>query len=70
VWGQSLVKQPLLPNPEDFGWTKASNRWMAKWLKEASVAKTPARFPRPQYGCLTIFGQKYMSQKNCLAYLG
>ena len=32
VWGQSLVKQPLLPSPADFGWKYSLNRWVAKWM--------------------------------------
>ena len=27
VWAQSLVLDPILPSPEDFGWKKADSKW-------------------------------------------
>ena len=36
VWSQSLVKQPFIPSPEEFGWTRETSSrsisWKPKWL--------------------------------------
>ena len=31
IWSQSLVRQPLLPNPSQWGWEKQENGWVPVW---------------------------------------
>ena len=34
VWGQALIKAPVLPSPADFGWVweASSGQWIIKWM--------------------------------------
>jgi len=31
IWRQSLVRQPLLPNPSQWGWDKQETGWVPVW---------------------------------------
>lgn len=31
VWGQTLVRQPLLPSPSEWGWQRQGNIWTPYW---------------------------------------
>ncbi|KXJ13180.1 hypothetical protein AC249_AIPGENE28202 [Exaiptasia diaphana] len=31
VWGQTLLRQPVLPNPSDWGWHQEDNLWSPHW---------------------------------------
>ena len=31
VWGQSLLKQPVIPPPSEWGWERVGSSWKPKW---------------------------------------
>ena len=31
VWGQTLLRQPVLPSPSDWGWQQQNNLWSPYW---------------------------------------
>ena len=40
LWNQSLVLDPKIPEPSDWGWTKESTRWQPFWTALPEAAKS------------------------------
>ncbi|KAE8738583.1 hypothetical protein FOCC_FOCC015929, partial [Frankliniella occidentalis] len=40
IWAQSLQKQPNVPSPADWGWTKTDNGWQPVWISLPTAAAT------------------------------
>lgn len=39
-WGQALVPSPVLPSPQDWGWTMGDGVWTPFWTRLSDVTKS------------------------------
>jgi len=55
IWSQSLVLQPILPSPSDWGWSMVDNCWHPLWMTIPDAAKCCPELKRCtcKTGCLT-----------------
>ena len=57
VWGQTLLHQPVLPSPSDWGWQQQNNLWLPYWTA----------LPRAKDTCYELIrcGHKASCRRRC-----
>ena len=68
MWGQTLLPQPTLPSPSDWGWSKNKDKWTPLWTTLPQAKDTCYELIR--CGCKSVCRGRCKCKKANLACTG